>query len=291
VEVLIIKSLRGEAASFFRGFSLIMLQERPITGFLFLLGIAVNSWGMLLGAVVGALSGGVGARLFVPHAHRTSWDIYAFNSALVGIAVVYFYSLTLMSLGALVIGSLTSCWIMAKMKRLTELQPYTAPFVISMWCIFLLAPLFGVDAGVESGPADARSFGSTVAVSVGQVMFQENEWSGLLFVIGLLVCSWRAAIWALIGAVLGLVIARCAGFSEDLALAGFFGFNASLAAIALSGRFPGKFIEPLVGVILTVLMTRGFQQIGVPPLTAPFVLSCWLLNMTLRPDFKKVWGQ
>lgn len=289
--MLIIKSLRGEAVSFFRGFSLIMLQERPITGFLFLLGIAVNSWGMLIGAVIGALSGGVGARLFMLPAHRTNWEIYVFNSALVGVAVVYFYSLTLVSLGVLVIGSLTSCWIMARMKCITVLQPYTAPFVISMWCILLLAPFFGVDASLELGSSDARSFSSTVAISIGQVMLQENEWSGLLFIIGLLVCSWRAAAWALTGAVLGLVIGRCSGFPEDLVLVGSFGFNASLAAIALSGTFSGKFIEPLAGIILTVLMTRGFQHIGVPPLTAPFVLSVWLVNMTQRYFFKKVGGQ
>ncbi|MBP7143365.1 MAG: urea transporter [Opitutaceae bacterium] len=56
-----------------------------------------------------------------------------------------------------------------------------------------------------------------------------------------------------------------------------YGFNASLASIALAGRCRDNVLAVLSGIVLSVVLTRGFQLTPVPALTAPFVLSTWLV--------------
>ncbi|WP_371257864.1 urea transporter [Pseudoalteromonas sp. '520P1 No. 423'] len=55
-----------------------------------------------------------------------------------------------------------------------------------------------------------------------------------------------------------------------------FGFNALLVAFAVSSRYAG-FIKPILGIILSVIIMRLFQLYNIPALTAPFILSTWII--------------
>lgn len=141
--------------------------------------------------------------------------------------------------------------------------------------MLFLARIFGLaenNLGVEA------SLGEFAAISrgIGQVMFQDNWLAGAIFLVGLAVCSLEAVSWAIIGSSLGLICALGLGYPASLTFAGIFGFNASLVGIALSNKFRNA-SAPLLGIILSVFITRGFQVIDIPPLTAPFVLSSWLV--------------
>ncbi len=279
--VLITKVLKVETASFCRVFSLIMLQESVLTGLLFLLGIAVNSKTMLVGAVIGAVSAGVGSRLWRCGAQGAAWEGGSFNGALIGIAVLYYFPLAMSSMVLILVGGVLSSMVYYRMLRYHWLSPFTAPFVVSMWVILVVAEALGLTTHLGSATSTVDGLGMVMVVlrSIGQVMLQENGLSGVLFVAGLWICSRRAATWAIIGAGLGSTLAQVFDYPVDLILAGVFGFNAALVGIALSSRFPGRVIEPLFGIILTVLITQGFQLTPVPPLTAPFVLAAWLVTM------------
>ena len=273
--------------SYLRGFGQIMLQESHWTGALFVVGILVNSKLMLVGALLGALTGVVSANfLKLGSEDELFRGYFGFNGALVGICVLFFLPPTLSAVGLIVAGSALSSFIMRWLSKWGKLPPFTAPFVLSGWIVLLSAHWLGLTKNVLG---IGESLGEFAAISrgVGQVMFQDNWLTGVLFLAGLAVCSLEAATWAAIGSSLGLICALGFGYPADLAFAGIFGFNAALAGIALSGKFRNAF-APLLGIVLSVLITRGFQSTGIPPLTAPFVLSSWLVIVASRLTQKRV---
>jgi urea transporter len=261
---------------YFRGFGQIMLQESCWTGALFVIGILVSSNLMLVGALLGALTSVAGAKLLkLASEDELFRGYFGFNGALVGIAALFFLPLSFYAVALIVGGSILSSFIMRWLSDWGRLPPYTAPFILSGWIMLFLARIFGLaenNLGVEA------SLGEFAAISrgIGQVMFQDNWLAGAIFLVGLAVCSLEAVSWAIIGSSLGLICALGLGYPASLTFAGIFGFNASLVGIALSNKFRNA-SAPLLGIILSVFITRGFQVIDIPPLTAPFVLSSWLV--------------
>jgi urea transporter len=59
---------------------------------------------------------------------------------------------------------------------------------------------------------------------------------------------------------------------------GLYGYNATLAAIALF-LWRRSAIPPLLGILLSVPLTEMIPRVGLPALTAPFVLATWLVLM------------
>ena len=62
---------------------------------------------------------------------------------------------------------------------------------------------------------------------------------------------------------------------DNVAL-GLYGYNATLAAVALF-LWRRSLIPPLLGMLLSVLLTDLLPMLGLPALTAPFVLATWLV--------------
>ena len=63
----------------------------------------------------------------------------------------------------------------------------------------------------------------------GQIMLQESQWTGALFVVGILVNSKLMLVGALLGALTGMVSANFLKLgSEDELFRGYFGFNGAL---------------------------------------------------------------
>lgn len=265
-----------------RGFGQIMLQASAVTGTLFILGIGVGSLTMLMGALLGALSGLLGAWLLRFDIGAISQGLYGFNAALVGLAMFFFHAPSAMLTGLVVAGAILSTLLMHVMRlKAASVPPLTAPFVLSTWLMLFVAsrlqlPL-QLPAGVlESADIEAGYF-LAVLSGVGQVMFQNSWVVGLLFLTGLALHSCRAAAWAALGSWLGLLFARWLGFPEVSAALGIYGFNAALVAIALTARFGDNVFPKLLGIVLSVWMTREFQMATIPALTLPFVLATWMV--------------
>jgi urea transporter len=62
---------------------------------------------------------------------------------------------------------------------------------------------------------------------------------------------------------------------DNIAL-GLYGYNATLAAVALY-LWRRSLIPPLLGILLSVPLTELVPRLGLPALTAPFVLATWLV--------------
>jgi urea transporter len=63
--------------------------------------------------------------------------------------------------------------------------------------------------------------------------------------------------------------------TENVAL-GLYGYNATLAAVALF-LWRRSLIPPLLGILISVPLTELVPMLGLPALTAPFVLATWIV--------------
>src|SRR5688572_5208213 len=124
----------------------------------------------------------------------------------------------------------------------------------------------------------------TLLRGTGQVMFQNNPLTGLLFLVGIFVNSAKFGGAGLLGLAASTLAAYLLGADRMLIRNGLFGFNGILVGIGLA--FFLEF-EPLlvvyivlgaaVSAIVMMALANLLSPWDMPALTAPFVLSAWLL--------------
>ena len=124
---------------------------------------------------------------------------------------------------------------------------------------------------------------------IGQVMFQDNPLSGLLFFIAVGWGSFAAgvpqvAIGGLVAVLSGTLMAQWLRVEKASINAGLYGFNAYLVGLALAtfmAPTPQLWVYVVFGsavsVVVTLAITNVFKTWNVSALTAPFVLTAWLL--------------
>lgn len=265
----------------FTGLGQIMLQESPLTGALFLLGVAVNSPLMALGAALGTMGGMVSADILRLSPENQRKGLYGFNGALVGIASVLFFTPTVLTIVLLFGGAFLSVVVMEMMLRRLSIPPYTAPFVLVTWGLLLVRYLLQLSAGMPGGLTAIPDVPLGGFKGLGQVMLQGNALSGVLFLLGILACSKARGLWALVASLVGGATAWLLGQPYDAIATGSFGANAALTGVSLppSGM---KVWALFVGFAFTVLLVFAFTAIGVPPLTAPFVIASWVTMRFLK---------
>jgi urea transporter len=59
------------------------------------------------------------------------------------------------------------------------------------------------------------------------------------------------------------------------------GYNPALAALALS-QIHRSALMPALGIALAIGSKLVFDQLGLPALTMPFMLSCWTVALGVR---------
>jgi len=260
-----------------------MLQKSIVTGLFFALGIGLNSPIMLIGASIAICAALISTQFFQLSLASSQLGIYGFNAALVSMAIFYFLPLTLFSFTLTILAGMFTFVVMRLMQqKFANIPVFTFPFIITTWIVLILIEVLAIN--VEKQPFTAASSGDVYIImrTIAQVMFQDYWLSGAVFIAGLLLHSVKVAAWAVIGAVIALIIARVLNFSEDWLVMGLYGFNASLTAIALSARYTKKLWPVLLGIALSVLLTKLFEYITIPMLTTPFVLASWIIIALVR---------
>lgn len=109
-------------------------------------------------------------------------------------------------------------------------------------------------------------------------MFQDHILSGLLFGIGILVHSRTAAFYTALGALLPLPLATLYGIDSSIINLGLMGYNGVLCAIALGETNWRSFGWASVSVCLSVILQIIGMNLHITTLTAPFVLSVWMIQ-------------
>ncbi len=284
------------AKYFLSSSSQIMLQSSTVTGLLFFIGIGLNSTTMLLGCVLAILSSLAIAGLLNYDSDCIKKGFYGFNAALVGIAVFSLLPLSLISLTLVIVGGALSALLMhIMMTKIPNMPALTAPFIITIWMIALLIDFFGISMVSQEGvvaPISASHIDLLCGVfrGVGQVMLQGSWLSGVVFCCALLCSSYKTVIWVVLGSLTGLLAATMFGFSSEKAVLGLYSFNGCLVAIALVDRYPKRYWLIFFSLLFTVVLTRGFEEVGIPAFTAPFVITTWLsislVKLQAKVNFK-----
>lgn len=262
------------------GFSQVFLLQSPLSGVLILAGLFCNSWQLALLALLGCLVSRTVASLWRDTKSEIADGLYGFNGTLVGIAIGVYWEISWLSLLLLVIGAALSTWLARAFRRHAQLPGLTAPFIIAVWVLLLvslLAPqgvgLLDSVAQLEEGQPLWRMLGVALGDSVGQVMFQANVLTGLLFFLAIAWESRRKALYALLGALVPMLVIPFV--PEAVWREGLLGYNAVLCAIYWAGSGERRLLYALLSVVLSVLLELLALYTGTIPLTAPFVLSVW----------------
>jgi len=274
-----------------RGVGQVFFQDNALSGICFLLGLLVSSPLMALGALIGAVLGAITARLLKYDEAEIAAGLYGFNATLVGIATLFFFRPTAVSLLLLVVGCIAATPVTWLARRYVPFPTYTTPFIVLTWILFGLGQAIGLPRVPAGSALDSVGYLGATFHGIGQVMFQASIWTGLLFLIGIAVSHWQHAAWVLAGAFLGALAgsyhvtatARALdperlvdrAMTENIAL-GLYGYNATLAAVALY-LWRKSLIPPLLGIVLSVVITELIPLLGIPALTAPFVLATWVV--------------
>ncbi|TDO94930.1 urea transporter [Flavobacterium sp. 245] len=119
----------------------------------------------------------------------------------------------------------------------------------------------------------------TILTSIGQIMLQENPWTGLLFLAGIFYGSPVMGIAALLSAVVGLFTAELLKFDKTEIAQGLYGFSATLVGVALTFFFkpePVIWIAVIVGSALATIVQNIFIRYKIPAFTLPFILVTWI---------------
>jgi urea transporter len=289
-----------------RGTGQVMFQNHPLTGALFLAAIAWGSWvaglpAVFFGGLLGLIFATLTAMWLRVDKDGLAAGLFGYNGVLVGLALPTFVAPSLalwayIALGAAV--SVVATLGTANVVKTWQVSALTAPFVLVTWLLLLASHAFtGLDgSGLGEGnqivaldptAADPLNFGAFllgVFKSISQVFLKGDVLAALLLLVGLAVSSVPAAVAAVAGALVAVTTAHLLGAESSLVSAGLLGFSPVLTAIALATVFyqpSGRVVlYALLGTVFTVVvqvaMNVAFTPLGIPTLTAPFVLASWL---------------
>lgn len=95
-----------------------------------------------------------------------------------------------------------------------------------------------------------------ISRGIGQVMFQNNAFSGILMLSGILYSSWQLALLAIIGNIISTATAWICSYSREDIRNGLYGFNGTLVGIAI-----GVFIEITWLSMLLLLITSALSHL------------------------------
>ena len=263
-----------------RGVGQVMFQGHAGTGLLFLVGIALASPLMLLGAVLGALIGPITARVAGFDKGQIDQGLYGFNSTLVGLAMLFFLKPAVLTFVLLIAGCIATTFITWAAMRFLPFPAYTAPFVVTTWVLLLIAHAMAGDSlnvPASPGAVEPGGFIEQVLRGEAEVMLGANVVTGILFLVGIALSDvWHAGM-ALLGSIVGTAMADYHGDPAQAISIGIYGYNAALAAMAMFLKRKSLTL-PILAALIATGMTEFFpKSLGVPALTAPFVAASWLM--------------
>lgn len=306
----------GFVDTLLRGTGQVMFQNNPITGLLFLIGIFYNSYQLGIAGVIGLLASTVAALILGADRTFIRAGLFGFNGILTGIGLAFYIQpgwSPVLVVYIIVASVLSTIVLMALANFLSawDISALTAPFVLTTW-LFLFAVLLSahlhmgalvnpalpkpnatVSTMLRPSPADLTTGAGITVVNlfegllrgVGEVFFQNNMVTGLIFLIAILINSRVSALLGALGSLVGLVTALWLLGGDGYAIySGLYGFNGVLCGIALGGVFyvitwkSGLYalLCAMMSAVMFASLVAFLSPLGMPTLTAPFVFSTWL---------------
>lgn len=290
-----------------RGSGQVMFQNNPLTGLLFIIGIAwgamvANMPAVIIGGILGLLVSTITAYLLDVDKESLGVGLFGYNGILVGAGLPTFLEADALLWIYIIIGSAVSTvafMAVANVFKSWGVAALTFPFVLVTWFLVLASYAFAsvpiasmgppaipqdIAATAATIPTDAQFWLDSFLKGPAQVFFIGNIITGIIFLIALAISSVWAAVFAIIGSLVAVIVAVLFGADSASIQSGLFGFSPVLTAIALGSTFykPGMrvFFYTLLGIIFTVFVQAALDTamtpFGIPTFTAPFVFATWI---------------
>lgn len=302
----------GFVDALLRGIGQVMLQNSPLTGLIFLIGLFVGGWQFGVYGLLGTAASTLAARwLGVPDS-AVQAGLYGYNGTLVGVALVFYLTDNLLLPVYVLLGGIVATVAAAAIGNFMftwKVPALTGPFVVTTW--FFALGIYGmseVGAGVNSSPPalPALASGGRAVLGAGaivdgffkgvsEVFFQNSVLVGGLFLLGLFVSSRIDCLMGAVGSAVGLAAGWALGVDADSLALGLMGYNAVLTMIALAGLFyilerPSivlAVIACITSVIVTIALSAAVAPYGGHVYTAPFVITAWIF-IAAKPFLHRV---
>jgi urea transporter len=306
-----------------RGAGQVMFQGNVLCGILFLCAIfrgayAADNMAVAYGAVVGLIIATIAGYIVRLPQNEGEAGLWGFNGILVGCALPTFLGNTLSMWLVLIFAAACTTWIRVALNRIAaplKINSLTFPFVLTTWVVLLAArtmvslepvyllshltthhepqTLIACLAGATDEPWYHLPLHFAVywLKGISQVFLIDDAFAGILFLLGLLCSSRRAAVWAGIGSLVALMVAFWWHAPLQNLTQGLYGYSAVLTAIALGATFYKPSVSvtlwTLCGILSTVMVQAALDTLllpwGIPSLTAPFCITTWAF---LLPMFR-----
>ena len=307
-----------------RGVGQVVFMNSPITGLLIMVAAWIYDPWYGFGGTVGVVASTLAAHALGFDRGAIRAGLFGFNGVLVGLALSLFLSPTwdpLVIVWMIVLSAISSVLmgaLAAVFGGSWGVPPFTLAFNTTT-LLFLItglhvahgrlgvgvapaAPVFGgpdVQTALRPtadavGGADAMAILNAVFRGIGQLFFLNSILSGVLIIIGIAFCSRIAAVFALVGSIVGMLTGLALGADGVSIYNGLWGFNSFDAALAIAGVFYVlTWRTALLGVVCAAFTALLFGAIaavftpwGLPALTLPFCFGT--LTFVLLKDSTKV---
>ncbi len=128
-------------------------------------------------------------------------------------------------------------------------------------------------------------FISEIIKGVGQIMLQDNTWTGLLFLIGIFYDDLTMGIAAVLASAVGTMTARVLNYNREEIAIGLYGFSPTLVGVALTFLFKADPIIwglVVIGAALAAVVQHFFISRKIPAFTFPFIIVTWVIVFLLH---------
>ena len=291
-----------------RGIGQVVFMNSPITGLFIMAAMWIYDPWFGFAGTIGVIASTLAALAMGFDRGAIHAGLYGFNGVLVGLALALFLTPQWDALVTawIVVLSAASSVLMAALAAAFGSAWGVPPFTLAFNTITLLflitglhvangrlgvgvepaAPVSG-GTGVQTalrpgadavGSTDAMAIVNAVFRGIGQLFFLNSILAGVLIIVGIAFCSRIAALFALVGSTVGMLVGMALGADGAAIYNGLWGFNSFDAALAIAGVFYVlTWRSALLGVACAAFTALLFGAIasffgpwGLPALTLPF---------------------
>ncbi|MEZ9909222.1 urea transporter [Vibrio sp. 10N.261.51.A3] len=270
------------------GIGQVYFTPSVMTSLLLLLAISIESLALAFLTLFGASCSYGFALLTNKPSHDIENGMYALNGALIALFIGNFFEVNGWLIIVVALGSLITVPIAKIVFSFKKYRGYTSAFILTSWLIYAIQSTLDLSAFSAPDSAltplisiEANSWFKLPPViipllkGISQVSFIENALSGLVILVAIALNNIKHAIWVMLAVIISTVFSGLIGASNELVAQGLYGYNAILATLALVPYPRIRWPLILLGMLLSCLITLGFHELSLLPLTAPFILSTW----------------
>lgn len=132
------------------------------------------------------------------------------------------------------------------------------------------------------------SFTAVILKGIGQIMLQENQITGFLFLMGIFYGSFTMGLATVLATICGTATAYVLKYDKSKIDKGLYGFSAALVGVAILLFLKPVFLSwvlIILGSSLATIIQQFFIKRKIPVFTLPFVLVTWAILLFVRTYF------